>query len=246
MSKILEHDIIERSFQDIPKEGLSKSDQLLFLSELYWKKGDTWSDLFKSKRILIVSEAGTGKTYECKRQQEILYQNGEPSFYIELSDLAHTNLCDFFSSEEQDRFDQWRAAQSDIATFFLDSIDELKLTLGSFKRALKNLEKAIAGNLARARIIVTSRPIPIDEKLFREILPVPTAFDPPPASGEEFADIAMERQPEAPSDEQAADDWRNVALLPLSNAQIRLLASNEGVADPDAFLADIQQLTCSP
>lgn len=240
MSKTPELNTIERSFQDIPKDGLSESEQISFLSDLGWKNGDNWSNLLRSKRILIVSEAGTGKTYECKNQQDILFQKGEPSFYIELSDLARTNLYDHFSSEEQTRFNEWRTAQSDIATFFLDSIDELKLSLGSFERALKNLEKAIAGNLGRSRIIVTSRPTPIDEELFRKILPVPVAIDPPPAS-DEFADIAMARQPDVVSDEQPTEDWRNVALLPLSNLQIKLLASKNGVADPDAFLADIQQ-----
>lgn len=35
--------------------------------------------------------------------------------------------------EQESRLDAWPASQSDMATFFLDSIDELKLTRGSFE-----------------------------------------------------------------------------------------------------------------
>ncbi len=40
------------------------------------------------------------------------------------------------------------ALKSEVATFFLDFIDELKLTLGKFDQALKRLNKALAGQLS--------------------------------------------------------------------------------------------------
>jgi hypothetical protein len=49
--------------------------------------------------------------------------------------------------DEQARFDQWRRSQSEMATFFLDSIDELKITQKSFEQALKSLGRACAGNM---------------------------------------------------------------------------------------------------
>jgi hypothetical protein len=67
--------------------------------------------------------------------------------------------------EEEIRLDAWLSSQSDVATFFLDSIDELKLSLGSFEQALKRLAKGVAGQLGRIRIVITTRPIPFDEQL---------------------------------------------------------------------------------
>lgn len=233
------HDI-ERSFQDIPEDRNTESEQTAFLMDLGWHKGANWGDLLKSKRLLIISEAGAGKTYECRTQQQALWAAGEPAFYVELADLARTNLRDLLSHEEGVRFDAWHASQSDVATFFLDSIDELKLSLGSFEQALKRLAKAIAGQLGRLRVVITSRPIPIDEQLFRQILPVPDEPDEAP-TGKNFADIAMARQAQKSSGEKLARDWRNVALLPLSNAQIKQMAIKEGVDDADALLADIRQ-----
>lgn len=51
----------------------------------------------------------------------------------------------------------------------------------------------------------------------------------------------MARRAQKSSEEQIARDWRNVALLPLSDAQIKQMAIREGVDDPDALLADIRQ-----
>ena len=41
---------------------------------------------------------------------------------------------------------------------FLDSVDELKITLRTLKEALAQLSKDLAGCLARARVIISSRP----------------------------------------------------------------------------------------
>lgn len=240
MAKESGTDGIERGFQDIPDDRISEADQTAFLIGLGWREGSTWDDLLKSKRVLIVSEAGAGKTYECRTKQQELWAAGEPAFYVELANLARNNLRDLLSREEEVRFDAWRAAQSDVATFFLDSIDELKLSRGSFEQALKRLAKAIDGQLRRVRVIITSRPIPVDEQLFRQILPVPDEADETPTS-EEFANSAMARRPKKSSEEQIARDWRNVALLPLSNAQIKHMAIKHGVTDPNALLADIRR-----
>ncbi|WP_202385480.1 NACHT domain-containing protein [Altericroceibacterium endophyticum] len=231
---------IERSFQDIPDDKITEAEQTAFLLDLGWHKGSNWADLLKSKRILIISEAGAGKTYECRTQQQVLWAAGEPAFYVELADLARNNLRELLSHDEEIRFVAWHASQSDVATFFLDSIDELKLSLGSFEQALKRLAKAVAGQLGRVRVIITSRPIPVDEQIFRQILPVPDEPD-EAATSEEFANSAMARRAQKSSEEQIARDWRNVALLPLSTAQIKQMAIKEGVEDPDALLTDIRQ-----
>lgn len=231
---------IERSFQDIPGDKITEAERTAFLSDLGWHRGSNWDDLLQTRRVLIISEAGAGKTFECRTKQQALWAAGEPAFYVELADLARSNLRDLFSYDEDVRFEAWHSSQSDVATFFLDSIDELKLSLGSFEQALKRLAKAIAGQLSRVRVIITSRPIPLDEELFRQILPVPDEPD-EAATGEEFANIATARRPQKSSDEQVARDWRNVALLPLSDTQIKQMAVKEGVTDPDALFADIRQ-----
>lgn len=228
---------IERTFQDIPEQQPLDIESAAMISDLGYYRGLTWGELLKSPRVLIVSEAGAGKTHECRAQQRAKWDAGEPAFYLELSVLAKDNVHDILGPEETARFEAWLASQSDVATFFLDSIDELNLTLGSFEIALKKLAKALAGQLGRAHIVVTSRPIPIDQRIMREVLPIPSPPD-SSATGEEFADVAMGNR-RAMNEAPVVRDWRNVALLPLSDKQMRMMAAHEGVTDVDALLEDI-------
>lgn len=231
---------IERTFRDIPDDKISEEDQTDFLADLGYHRGSTWDDLLCSSRILIISEAGAGKTYECRELRKQLWEAGEPAFYLELATLAQSSsVHDMLDHDETIRFDAWLASQSDVATFFLDSIDELKLTLGSFEVALKRLAKALQGQLRRVRIVITSRPIPIDEQLFRDILPIPPAPE-DIGTSQEFANIAMGKAKKA-EEKSTAKEWRNVALMPLSDDQIREMAEKFGVPDVDGLLAAIRQ-----
>jgi hypothetical protein len=80
--------VINRQFKDIPKGGLKGSDQQSLLVSLGWSKALTWEKLLESQRILIISEAGAGKTYKCQEMAKRLWADGEPAFFIELATLA--------------------------------------------------------------------------------------------------------------------------------------------------------------
>ena len=118
--------MIERTFQDIPDGKIEDADQHEFLVSLGWSRGISWNDLLRSKRILIVSEAGAGKTHECQEQSKRLSNAGEPAFFVELSSLATVDLRDLFDSEEAERLDSWISSPDEESTFFLDSVDELR------------------------------------------------------------------------------------------------------------------------
>lgn len=233
--------LVKRTFCDLSQEDAFDIEKTSILARMNWSGGFGWDTLLKSQRVLIVSEAGAGKTYECRAQRQALWDQGEPAFYLDLAQLATNNLRDLLSADEETRLEAWLAAQSDIATFFLDSIDELKLTLGSFETALKRLGKAVAGQLGRVRIVITTRPIAIDRQLIRLHFPVPEPVD-LVASGDAFADIAMGRQQRRSNrnEKDAVPVWRNVALMPLSDEQIREMAVVEGIDDAKALLADIR------
>lgn len=233
--------MIERTFQDIPEGKLSEADQQSFLVELGRSRGTKWSDILRSRRVLIISEAGAGKTYECRKQAQRLWAAGQPAFFIEMAQLASGELRSLLDHDEEERLDAWLASQSDIATFFLDSIDELKLTLGSFEQALKRLKRTIGGQLGRTRIVITTRPTPFDEQLLSSVLPVPPVNS-AVTSEESFATTAMrdhQTQQAGNNDDHAAPDWRMVALMPLSDEQIIEFCSSQSVEDPGALLDDL-------
>lgn len=235
---------IERTFQNISEEGLDKADQQSYLVSLGWARGTGWQELLCSKRILIISEAGAGKTFECESQCQRLWDAGEPAFRLELATLARSSLRDMLRIEQEKRLDAWLLSQSDVATFFLDSIDELKLSRGSFREALVRLERGCAGQLSRMRVIITTRPIPFDERVVRELLPVPQVVEIQASpDGETFAQIALHGLSSKKKEDQdeSSPEWRTVALMPLSDTQIADFSRNQGVEDPKALLEDLRR-----
>jgi len=232
---------IERAFKDIAPDKIAEADQRSYLTSLGWSRAPDWADILRSKRILIISEAGAGKTYECREQRQRLWDAGEPAFLLELATLASSDVRSMLDHEEERRLDAWLTSQSDVATFFLDSIDELKLSLGSVEQALKRLSKAIGGQLARVRIVITTRPVPFEEQLIRRLLDVP----PPPeaeVTGETFAQVAMgKRLDRERKEDDAPAEWRTVALMPLSDTQIADFARGQGITDTDELLEDLRR-----
>jgi hypothetical protein len=231
---------ISRSFRDLSDKDLAQTENATQWAHWGLSPGFKWDDLLKSRRILIVSEAGAGKTYECQACQKRLWDEGEPAFFLELAILADKEVSAMLGPDEQVRFDQWRRSQSEMATFFLDSIDELKITQKSFEQALKSLGRVCAGNMGRVRVVITTRPIPLDRQLIESHLAVPPEKE-PDATAESFADTAMQGKRSQKDDSEAVKDWRNVGLMPLAPEEIKAFAVTQGVQDPEALLTDIRK-----
>lgn len=138
-------------------------------------KGIGWAQLLESQRILLIAEAGAGKTHECKAQAKLLFGAGEAAFFLRLEEVSASGVRLCLYGKQQKRFDDWRASASQMGYFFLDSIDELQLAHADFRDALERLGHDLEGGWVRATIVVTSRPVDIDRKAFAELLPVPKA-----------------------------------------------------------------------
>ena len=235
-----DHVEITRTFRDLSDADMADIEKASALVKYGWGGGFGWDDVLRSQRVLLISEAGVGKTHECKAQMARLRAGGSAAFFLELGTLATTAPIDMLRPEDEARFEGWLRSQEETATFFLDSIDELKLTRGSFKQALTRFSKALAGQLARARVVITTRPVPFERELIEDHLPVPRPVQAAPTASD-FADGVMERNKEDKKKDDSAKPkvWRNVGLMPLSRAQQRQFAVGQNVADPDALLADI-------
>jgi len=234
------NDGADRTFYRLTNEEVADLETAITVARRgYWRKELKWDDLFEFRRVLLVSESGSGKTYECRAQQKLLWQKGDAAFFLDLATLATDAISDMLLPEELARLERWQRSQADVATFFLDAIDELKLTRGKFDSALRKLRKLVEGQLGRVRIIVTSRPVPIDRQLMVEQFPIPKP-DRVVASPDAFADIAMQNgRSHNEEKEDAEAGWANVGLLPLNRSQMRALAIAQKVSNPDDLLRDI-------
>ncbi|GAB2528038.1 NACHT domain-containing protein [Simplicispira piscis] len=227
---------MNRTFKALRTPSTKDDAFELSWGERFDESGVSWDELLKSQRILMVSEAGAGKTYECESKARELFDRGEPAFFLSLESVASAGVVGTLFGDEQQRFTDWLASSSQIAYFFLDSIDELQLVHRSFKDALRRFAHDIRGAMGRATVVVTARPVPIDRQAFRDILPVPAPVrreDPQ----EDFIRIAMDGPSKTIDDDPPA--IREVELLPLTGPQIIEFARYRGVENPEALLAAV-------
>lgn len=239
---------LDRRFRDLTKKELETPESLASLNDRDFLPADGWPEILRHPRVVLLAEAGSGKSEEMRQQMMRLRGEGRPAFYLDLVSLdddAPTNLMD---PEEEASFLAWKVDKTSTAWFFLDAVDELKLTQGKLERALNRLLREASGLLHRIHVVMSSRPSdwrPRDMATFKAKLPI-VAFETSmaPAPDEVFLaairDEDVRRDPD-PMPTVGVDGPRTVILLPLSERQIETFARRRGIADAAAFLAEIRR-----
>ena len=184
-------------------------------------------------------------------QAQAQIEKGRFAFYVPLESLDREPMTGLFLQPERERFDAWKADEQEPAWFFLDAVDELKLTKGRLDRALLRFSRDIDGHIARARVVVSSRPsdwrssidlatvqshLSAPEKVGEIVEPEPDkAFS--GALQRERAEPVRFRQTE--QGEQNRDGVFTVKMLPMTEDQIAHFAKGCGVPDAAAFVEEI-------
>ncbi|MDD9983008.1 MAG: hypothetical protein OXU81_16910, partial [Gammaproteobacteria bacterium] len=242
---------LQRRFHELTDSELEDIESLLAWSGSEFGSDIGWSELLEYARVILLAEAGSGKTEEMGERARRLTGEGRFAFFVPLESLDQYPITDLLSTAEEERFDQWRADGKEPAWFFLDAVDELKLTEGKLDRALNRLSKAIDGRFDRARIIISCRPSDwrsgSDLNTVQRRLPVPdvrreSAVQPP----EEVFMEALRHERGGPShvtpekgEIPNQGKVRTVVMLPMNDGQIRLFAESQSENDVSAFLAEI-------
>ena len=149
---------LERRFHILTDTELEDTELLLAWSGYEFSSDTGWSDLLESSRVVLLAEAGAGKTAEMREQARRLAEENKFAFFMAVESLDQESVSALLSSVEERRFEAWKADGEALAWFFLDAVDELKLTRGKLDRALRRLSKSIDGHLDRARIVISCRP----------------------------------------------------------------------------------------
>jgi hypothetical protein len=200
----------------------------------------TWDVVLNTPCVVVLGEAGSGKTSELRGQAERLQATGRAAFFLRVEDLAKDDLT---IAVEGDRsiLEAWKQG-SEPGWFFLDSVDEAKLHQQSLERAIAKLRGALSGQLARCHVVVSSRHSDwgkADENCLRRLVPslvnlsIPSPNEPQslPKAGKVHS---------APDQDDAPRTLRVVQLAPLSQKQIHLYATcAASVNDGDRFLEEI-------
>tara|TARA_E500000318_G_scaffold112037_1_gene133549 strand:- start:240 stop:4535 length:4296 start_codon:yes stop_codon:yes gene_type:complete len=236
---------VDRSFRDIDAEDLNEPEHLSMLRAFGLPTGTGWDELLLSERVVVLAEAGSGKTHEMQQLTSRLVADGRSAFFVPLEMLADQDLPEILAAKADDgeRFENWRTDDSAPAWFFLDAVDELKLHRGTLRRALTRVARALGDARARANVVLSSRPTDwqpgADLDTFREYLP-PTHREAMVVQDQE-ADVVDPLLSELQEPDASKSEPRIVVLLPLDKKQIETFAVAAGVDDTNRFLEAIQR-----
>lgn len=149
---------LDRQFYPIKEiKSLNDAEELDVSIDLEVNKVSDWKSLLNEYRTVILAEAGAGKTVEFKEMARALSNKGYPSFFIRIEDIDR-NFDDAFEIGDEDEFEDWLNS-NDEAWFFLDSVDEAKLSHPrAFEKAILRFAKGVEKGAKRAHIYISSRP----------------------------------------------------------------------------------------
>ncbi|MDX1296650.1 MAG: hypothetical protein R3260_00205 [Pseudomonas sp.] len=196
-----------------------------------------WSNLLSEYRVILLSEAGSGKTEEIRNTARKLRQDGKPAFFVRIEHVSQ-DFEDAFEEGSFEEFSAW-AASGEEGWLLLDSVDEARLRdPKDFERAIRKLGRLLVRVLQQAHIVITGRTTAwrakTDLLLCRTALPYRPAENVADenASAEEARDIATQKvevsaNPTAP--------FKIVALDDLHGAQIDTFLRGKKVQDSKAF-----------
>ncbi|XXX73267.1 hypothetical protein WMF30_37030 [Sorangium sp. So ce134] len=227
----------------LPAERL---DELPSLAALLYVPGSafTWAQALPSPCIVILGEAGSGKTRELRAQAERLRKDGRDGFFLRVEDLAKDGVAAAIEGDRE-AFERWRQGSAE-GWLFLDSVDEAKLHGQSLRRALAKLEEALSSALVRCHVVVSCRHSDwseYDAEVLRRFAERLVALKPPPAPLPQARPVrhALRWGRALRNDEERTlTSFRILRLAPLSPDQIRTYAEQSaGLTDADDFVTAI-------
>jgi nucleoside phosphorylase len=203
---------LDRTFHDVPEGEQGAEPNFPILGAKASTSRRTWPQLLEHPYVVVLGEAGTGKSTEFILQAQKLTENGKLGIFVRIDDLASEGIADAIEPEDEDRLKAWRATD-EPAVLFLDSLDEAKLRRQSLKTALRKLRKELKNEWDRVRLVISCR-----------------VSDWMPESDRAAIEEVISGNAEV----------QVVQLAPLNDEQVEMLATRAGVEDVPEFIQAIK------
>ena len=199
-----------------------------------------WPMLLEKHRVVILAEAGSGKSEELTARAELQRNAGSYAFYTTVQEVAREGLPVCLSAEGRKQFEAWKASQSP-AWIFVDSMDEAKLDNIRLETAFPKLADSIEGAAMRAHVVLSGRytdwEFRADLSRFARALPVPKPLAKPPSPKEEPVRARRSERPRAAIEQPEAP--LVVLMASLDRERVRRFAAGNGIERVDQFIAAI-------
>ncbi|MGR9500079.1 NACHT domain-containing protein (plasmid) [Rhizobium leguminosarum] len=233
---------LDRTFHELTSSGDDGDDSTL---RRWFGRQDKlhWGDLLAFPRVILLSEAGSGKTEEIRHVTRQLRSESKPAFFLRIENVVD----DFDSSFEEgtaEEFQDWlRSGQS--GWLFLDSVDEARLrNPKDFERAIRKIGTKLRLNLQNVHIVITGRTEAWRPKTDLVLCKAVLAWPRPLVRVEDGGSGADPDSISTASDDSvaAADDpFKIVALDDLQGEQLDRFATAKAITDLKAFRNAIER-----
>ena len=233
---------LNRSFRELGDDAsVAASDDAPLLPTY---QSLAWPDLLKLHRVVVLSEAGSGKTEEIRHTARRLRKEHRAAFFLRLEHIS-TNFETAFEEGTYEEFESWQQSTQE-GWLLLDSIDEARLRDAlDFESAVRQLGGKLKRSMQRAHILLTGRTAawrPLsDLALCAKHLPYSypsRSSEPEEDSDDPSASVRTTLSQKAAAGSGA---FTVVALDDLSVAQVRVFAEAKKVVDVDELLEEIER-----
>ena len=241
------NDFIElnRTFKELRKNSQESDD-----TDFWWVNGigegesQCWDDLINEYRVIILSEAGSGKTTEIRQIAYTLRKKNKQAFFLRLEHVTR-NFKIAFAVGTYQIFEKWLLSK-ETGWIFLDSVDEARLRdPGDFETAILELSNRIQAAFGRVHIVITGRKSAWRPKTDLDLCVTHLPHDDvelnhePQEGNSEVHDDHYEVNTENKTSTKSA--FKIVTLDYLTDKQIAVFAKARGINDSKAFLDEVER-----
>ncbi len=237
---------LDRTFHELSSYA-GESDDIELEKVFHVGQSLGWPNLLDEYRVVILSEAGSGKTEEIRSAARRLRAEGKAAFFLRLEHVA-SDLEIAFEEGTLDDFNKWLESE-DEGWILLDSVDEARLKNPSdFALAIRRVGGIISAAKDRTHIIVTGRTTAwrpkTDLRLCSLHIPrtpqIVTQTEVIPQEFEEF-DLDDEVVATETKNQEVAPTFKVVTLDDLNAVQIARFIKARGVENTRAFLEAVER-----
>ncbi len=139
---------LHRAFHELSKHNI-ENDDVDISRAFHFSEHLRWPNLIKEYRLIILSEAGSGKTAEIRNVTRTLREQGKPAFFLRLEHIPR-DFEDAFEVGTCEVFEEWLSSGEE-GWLLLDSVDEARLrNPGDFELAIRKLSRRISSQRTNA------------------------------------------------------------------------------------------------
>ncbi|WP_342065494.1 hypothetical protein [Achromobacter kerstersii] len=225
---------LHRTFHDLALSEEEGNESALF-RQMSRDKPTQWSDLLEEPRVVVLSEAGSGKTEELRHLCRDLRQRAKWAFFLRIEHVAQ-DFDTAFEEGTPEEFEEWITSGED-GWLLLDSVDEARLKdPKDFERAIRTIGRKIRRVLQHTHVLITGRTDAWRPKtdliICEAALPWTTQATAPEEDQESDDAVSTE---EVPGSKRRKSPFRIVALDDLAGEQVDRFVGAKGITDIKAF-----------